>query len=250
MSERSELTAAFDAMLLTRAWPNRAAVDDFDAWQHRRHFPELVAVPGVGRAEYYRTIETDLPQVLQGSGNRIAVYWSDTIEDLLTFLTHPGLAMAVADGSRFFPSFNELDGDIYTGNIYRLDDGLDGTACAATDGADRVWLVERYEVLPAELEEFERWLETAHVDRLLAARRIVSLRVGRAVREDLPIPYYNSRGSHVVLTDLDGDPATVGRDEELLDALADAQRWDRRLGYVRREIAQLAFGKDAGTADG
>ena len=58
----------------------------------------------------------------------LAVYWSADLDDLLTFISDPGVAAAVEDGSQYFPHFNELDGDTYTGNIYVLGEPADGPA--------------------------------------------------------------------------------------------------------------------------
>jgi len=233
-------------MLLTRAWPQHDAVDEFDSWQEGRHFPELVGVPGVERAEYFRVVERDIAQVLQGSGNRIAVYWSVDLEPLMTFLTHPGLAVAVEDGSRFFPQFNELDGDRYTGNIYRLGSPARGSG-GDDDHPDHdsvVILVERYEVPADARDEFDQWVREVHVAGLLELGRRVCVRVGHAVRANLPIPYYNSPGSDLVLTTFGGSVRAIAHDPRLLARLGDAQRWDRRLVYVRRELAELGFDRD------
>ena len=181
-----------------------------------------------------------MPQVLQGSGNRIAVYWSADLDDLLTFISDPGVAAAVEDGSQYFPHFNELDGDTYTGNVYVLGDAADGPAAAGGDRA-RLLLVQRYEHDAERPDELRRWIDEVHVPRLLGVATVAAVRTGRAVRTDLPIPYYNSPGSDVVLALIESDAAAVAVDGHLLDALADAQAWDRRLQYVRRELAVLAF---------
>lgn len=240
MNARDQLGGSFGAVLFTRAWPNRDVVDDFDEWQRIHHLPDLVALPGVGRADYYRTVEHGVPQVLQGSGNRIATYWSAGLGELLTFISDPGVAAAVEDGSQFFPHFNELDNETYTGNIYVLGRTVDGPAAASGDQV-RLLFVQRYEHDPGRPDDLHRWIEEVHVPRLLGVSSVVAVRTGRAVRTDLSIPYYNSLGSDVVLTIVDGDVTAAAVDHDMLDALAEAQVWDRRLHYIRRELATLAF---------
>jgi hypothetical protein len=232
------------AVLFTRAWVKRDSVADFDSWQAARHIPEIVEIPGIERAAYYATIETGLPQVFLGTGNRDALYWGRGLSGLLDGLTSPSLADAVADGSRFFPAFNELDGDIYTGNIYLVDPPL------RDDEADPpAMLVERFEVTDDEAGAFERWLVDEHAPALRSLGATRSVRTGSAVRRDLPIPYYNSVGSHVVIVGLDDAPDS-GSCADLAERLAESQRWDLTLSYVRREVGRLQFARPEGRGHG
>lgn len=217
------------ALLLTRAWPHDDVAADFDLWQRRTHFPQLVGLPGARLAGYYHVVHhAQRPNAPRGL--RMALYWSDDVASLDQWLSDPGLADAVRDGSRFFPSFHELDGEPYSGNVYDLGSG---TGHAAHD-APALW-VERYEVPPEQADTFDRWLEAEHLPALRGAACVTGVRTGRAVRRDFSVPYYNSPGDRLVLgaVTLD-DPAAVSATlSELSRAPAPEVPYDRRELAVR-----------------
>ena len=149
------------AQLFTRAWPVTGVHEAFDRWQLEKHLPDLVQGPGILRAAYYRTVLEGLPEAYHGSGSCMARYTASTLDDLLTWLRSPVVPAAIEDGSRWFGSFNELDGSTYTGNVYREVAAL-GPDDPTDDEPDLVF-VERFEVPPDEAEEFDRWLLDRHM---------------------------------------------------------------------------------------
>ena len=224
--------SAWHPMSLTRAWPNAAAVDDFDRWQHERHLPDLMALRGAVAVGYYRIRMAGLPQAWQGTGNRMAVYSARDLDGLRAWVTDPGVAEAVADGSRFFPTFNELDGDVYTGNVYEV---TAATGDDAPEGAPVV--VERFEVDAHHVDRFDDWLTSEAIPSTAAAPGVLRVRAGRAIREDFPVPYYNSAGNRLLTYELaPDDPAATLAHPEHDARLAGSQAWDRRLAYVRRDV--------------
>ena len=220
---------ANQAVLITRAWPERSAVAEFDAWQVRKHLGDLAALPGVSKASYYATRETGIPQVLQGSGNRMAAYWAPDLAAIKRWMTDPGLDAAIQDGSQFFGSFNELDGDVYTGNVYQLGPKWPGDVDPKLSAT---LLVERFEVSGDLEADFDDWMIRKHLPALRTVGGVGWVQWGRAVR-GLPVVYYNSPGNRVAMAEFSS--ATIWNDE-LERVIADSTTWDRSLEYVRREV--------------
>src|SRR5438552_2564717 len=129
-------------MLLTRAHPFRELLDEFDSYERDRHVPELMQAPGAAFAQYFENVVDDLPQAYQGSGSRLALYISRTLEELFEWLRSAEFAEAVKDGGEtWFGRMNELDRDLYTGNVYEVRHVL-GTSEPPSDAA---LFVERFE---------------------------------------------------------------------------------------------------------
>src|SRR4051812_27090259 len=196
--------------------------------------PEALAAPTCRRAAHYHTVRDGLPAVWHGSGNVAANYYADDLDGIFAFLTSRELAEAVSDGVLWFDRFNELDGADYTGNIYELA----VTTGAREAPADAPFLAERFEVGAGELDEFDAWL-AAHAAALARADGVVRVRVFHAVREGSPLPYYYSPGNRAVFVDLTEVRGVLGA--QLLEAAAEAQAWDLRLPYVRRDVYECAF---------
>lgn len=236
-------------MLLTRAWPFRDLLDEFDAYQASRHLPELVSAPGASSATAYAHVTEDLPALLQGSGSRVANYVSTSLERLFQWLASEEFAAAVDDGGRqWFGRMNELDGDLYTGNIYRVAHVATG---AADVPADAALFVERFEAGAASAEAMDRWAIETHLPALAAAPGVLRVRWCHAVRGASPLPYYDSIGDRMAIVDLDPDrrlPAILAS-PTLLSAVVDSLRWDPTVTYARREVyrfqhAELASAKE------
>lgn len=217
------------AVLITRAWPKKEVVSEFDSWQLAKHLGDLVALAGVNNASYYATRIAAVPQVLQGTGNRMAAYWAPNLAAIKRWMTDPGLDEAIQDGSRFFGSFNELDGDVYTGNVYELGPRWPG------DGSPRLTatlLVQRFEVGEEVATTFDDWIIRKHLPALRTVGDVGWVQWGRAVR-GLPVAYYNSPGNRIVMAEF-LSPSIWSN--ELERVLTDSMSWDRSLAYVRREV--------------
>lgn len=220
------------AVLITRAWPKSEALASFDQWQISTHLPQLTALRGVTRASYHHTRTTGIPQAWQGSGVRMAAYWSAEVDDLMNWMTDPGLAAAITDGSQFFDRFNELDDSTYTGNAYELGAKWPGDLDPALTGA---LFIQRFEVHDSAKDRFDDWVIRQHLPSLRSIEGIGWVQWGKAIR-GLPVSYYNSPGNRVVFAEL-GDLEIPPSPGTPLDrALVDSLGWDRQLGYVRREI--------------
>lgn len=232
------------AQLFTRAWPVADVHEAFDRWQLEKHLPDLVQGPGILRAAYYRTVLEGLPEAYHGSGTCMARYTAATLDDLLAWLGSPVVPAAIEDGSRWFGSFNELDGSTYTGNVYSEDAALGPDDPA--DGEPDLVFVERFEVPPAEADEFDRWLLDHHAPRTAKQSGVARARVFYAERENIPIDYYLSPGNRMLEVDL----APTTGSEALLsngfrELLNDSLAWDLRLPYVKRDVYRLLGRADA-----
>ena len=234
------------AVLIARAWPQQHALAEFDHWQRTRHLVDLVGLPGVRRVSYYATRTSGIPQAWQGSGNRMAAYWAEDLDGLKRWMSDPGLAAAIEDGSQFFDSFNELDDSTYTGNVYQLGPRWPGDPEPSLEGC---LLMQRFEVGDDQQEEFDHWIIRRHLPSLRSIPGLQWAQWGKAVR-GLPVQYYNSPGNRVVLAEMD-QPEAPDLDTRHLDrAVADSLRWDRCLNYVRREVDErvASFDKAMGAS--
>jgi len=221
-------------VLHTRADVRREYLDAFDEWQQSKHMPEAIAAPTCHRAAHYHTVTEGLPAVWHGSGNVSANYYASDRQGIFDFLTSPELAEAVADGVLWFDRFNELDGFDYTGNIYEV------TATWGVDAPrDAAYLAARFEVEPHDLDEFDVWL-SEHAAALAHADGVLRVRTMLAIREGSPLPYYYSPGNRAVFAELAGVSEVL--DPRVLAAVADSQRWDLSLPYVRRDVYRCRFG--------
>ena len=234
------------AVLIARAWPQQPALAQFDHWQQTKHLVDLVGLPGVRRVSYYATRTSGVPQAWQGSGNRMAAYWSEDLDGLKRWMSDPGLAAAIEDGSQFFDSFNELDDSTYTGNVYRLGPRWPGDPEPSLEGC---LLVQRFEVGDRRQEEFDNWIIRKHLPALRSIPGIRWAQWGKAVR-GLPVQYYNSPGNRVVLAEMDQPEAPDLNTRPVDRVVADSLRWDRCLNYVRREVDECvaSFGKPMGVS--
>jgi hypothetical protein len=223
-------------VLFTRAWPKGEIVEGFDEWQRTKHIPELVLAPGVVSAAYYRLVTEDVPEALQSFGLRMAAYTGRDLPGLYAFVSSEETAAAVADGSGWFDRFNELDFAPYTGNVYTVD--CVARADGAHAGPELPLLVERFEVDPPSADVFDDWLRHEHVHQMAELPGAVRARTFSAVREGIPIPYYYSPGNRMLaveFADLAGLYRSLSGDA-LWAAIEDSMRWDRCLGYVKREL--------------
>jgi len=220
-------------VLHTRADVKRQHLDAFDEWQRTKHMPEAIAAPTCHRAAHYHTVTEGLPAAWQGSGNVSANYSTTDRQGIFDFLTSDELAEAVADGVLWFDRFNELDHADYTGNIYEV-------VASAGDAVtlDAPYFAERFEVTSEELAEFDGWL-AAHAAAVAQAEGVVRVRTMHAIREGSPLPYYYSPGNRAVFAELADVSAVLGG--QLIGALADSQRWDLRLPYVKRDVYECRF---------
>jgi hypothetical protein len=221
-------------MLLTRAHPKREIQDAFDDWQREKHLPDLMRAPGATMVVYARNVLDGLPEAYKGSGSCLAYYEAPTVEDLFAFLTSTEIAEAVADGSRWFGRFNDVDYETYTGNVYQVT-GVVNPAGGPPPETSPL-LVERWEAPDDDLDVFDEWLGEAHLPELGSAAGVRRARSFSAIREGIPIPYYYSPGNRALVAELDDDFRGLLLQPELLERLEESMRWERRLPYVKRDV--------------
>ena len=141
--------------------PSNHALAEFDHWQQTKHLVDLVGLPGVRRVSYYATRTSGIPQAWQGSGNRMAAYWAEDLDGLKRWMSDPGLAAAIEDGSQFFDSFNELDDSTYTGNVYQTRSPVAGRSGALSGGVSSDAAVRGGR--STQHEEFDTWIIRKHL---------------------------------------------------------------------------------------
>jgi hypothetical protein len=238
-------------MLLTRAWPFRELLDEFDSYERDRHFPDLMRAPGAAFAQYFEAVVDSLPQAYQGSGNRLAVYSSRTLDELFEWLRSSAFAEAIKDGGEtWFGRMNELDRDLYTGNVYEVRHVL-----AAGNGRprpDAALFVERFEIESADADGFDSWALQHHLEEIAGADGVIRVRYCGAIREGIPLPYYVSPGNRMVMVELASEKSLRSTllSDGLRTALADSLQWDVRLSYVRRDVYSFRFTARADPPEG
>ena len=193
--------------------------------------------PGVVSGAYFEQVTDGLPSAWRDCGTRLACYTGRALDDLVMFIGSDEVATAVSDGVGWFDRFNELDFEPYTGNLYVI--GSVQNRATVVPDAGCVLLVERFEVVPEHVAEFDRWLEASHATAIAAHPAVVRTRTGAAVREGLAIPYYYSLVNRVLLAEMLADAAGPGESLSsavLARALEESMRWDRLLPYVSRAV--------------
>lgn len=169
-------------------------------------------------------------------GTRLANYFCRDLDQLVAWLSSDAFAAAVQDGGQqWFGRMNELDGDLYTGNIYEVEN-LAETEIGAVDDILPL-LVERFEVGSWQ-DDFDRWMRADHMPSVAAAPGVVRVRFCRAVRERSPLPYYESVGDRMLIVELGnhGSLEDALLEPKLLDEMVRSLTWNSRLSYVRRDV--------------
>jgi len=224
------------ALLLTRATPLPEVAEAFDAWQFATHLPDLMRAPGAREVAYGVSEPARRPAALAGTAERLALYASDSASDMMTFVGSDVVAEAIADGSRWFGQFRDLDSEPYSGNVYVVDrawgDGLQSAAFL---------LVERLEIPDPLIDEFDAWVVECHLPALRDCGATSGVRVCSAQRSGIPVPYYYSRGNRAVLVAIElGDRhEDLTLAEDLRAALAASREWDLRIPYAEREVFEI-----------
>jgi hypothetical protein len=224
--------------LVARAWPNTTIEEAFDRWEIDKHIADLMTGPGTVMVAYFKTVLDGLPEAYKSSGICMAYYTARDIDGLYAWLRSDELAAAVEDGSQWFGNFNELDFETFTGNVY-VPLAVLNRAQRKPDEAAPLF-IERFEVTDAEAEEFDAWLHEVHLPAVGNHEGVLRARTFSAIREGIPIPYYYSPGSRMIAAELADDFRAALLSPELLAALEDSMRWDRRLSYVKRDVYRHA----------
>ncbi len=223
---------AWYPQLLTRAWPKEEIEAAFDAWQVVPHQRDLATGPGVVMCMYYKVVLDGVAQAYKGAGTSLAIYTARTVDGLFEWMNSAVLAAAVADGSQWFGKFNDVDGYVFTGNIYEVV-GVEGSPEVPADAA---LFIERFEVDEESCEAFDTWAR-AHTTALASCTGVFRSRFFHQSPRKSPVAYYQSVGNRMVASELDSSSLhDTLMSKDGLAILEDSMCWDRRLEYVRREV--------------
>jgi hypothetical protein len=220
---------------------------DVDAWMPK-HFDDSLEHPKVTSAANYRVVrdyrpvaEGGLPSVLNGHGNRFIVYVAEDMPGVADWLDSPMIRRAIEDGAEREGQYPALDGEPFTGNIYEIRQ-VRGAVGADFAGTGPI-LAERFEVPEHLIREFETWLDGPHLDaavELPGAIRVRTWSSNRGLPKRFPYIRYQSKGNRMIWTEFaEGTDLRAVLAEPMTHAyLEDSIRWDLRLSYVRREVAE------------
>lgn len=225
------------ALLLTRASPHADIAADFDAWQYATHLPDLMAAPASQSVFYGRADRDHLAdEGVSEHAGRVAIYAAADLDGLMTFVGSPEVDRAIADGSRWFGRFDSLDGEPYTGNVYRVQAAW-GSASTGTWLEDIPTLVvARLEVPPEALEEFDSSIHRDIAPGIARAPSAPHVRACTAHREGVPVPYYSSRGNRAVLVSATSPLPTLTIDDLIRSLRRVLDTWSATSNYATLEV--------------
>jgi len=232
--------ADWHPFVTARAWPNATINEAFEAWEPK-HVADLVRGPGVVTGAYFHAVTSGIPEAFLGSGTIMAFYTARDVEGLFAFLQSREFADAVAEGEQWFGNFHPTDFEDITGNIYVVDSVLRDPERPVTTGIPYTFW-QRFEVPDERLPEFGEWL-ASHAEALAGADGVTRTRTFSAVREGCPLPYYYSRGNRMVAVDAESLHEVLS--PPVVAAVADSQRWDLSLEYVKRDVYRHLYHHDS-----
>jgi hypothetical protein len=182
-------------LLLTRAWPAADRAESFDRWQYSKHIPELIQAPGITGAAYYRSMD-GVPPAFTVPGLRMAVYAAQSTQGLFQWMESPELAGALADGIQWFGAFHRLDGQDFTGNVYRRHSS---TVNRGQVGELHGIMVDRWEI-DAPAQAVTAALKERYLPALASLEGVESVTSFERSAEQPPIAFYRSVGRFMVWT--------------------------------------------------
>ena len=214
-----------------------------DAWMPK-HFDDSLAHEAVTSAHSYEALRdwNRLPALFNDHGNRFIVYVADDVEGLKAWVDGPELREAIQDGVDRESQYPPLDDEAFNGTIYAP---MEVRRPAGADVAGRGPIaLERFEVPEEQQPEFDEWLNGPHLDALDAWPGVVRVRTYRQLKAEVPnaFPFdrYIGKGNRMIWVELrEGADVRALLDEPgVRAAIADSQRWDLRVPYVRREVCE------------
>lgn len=161
-------------------------------------------------------------------------YSAPTFNGLSEWFHSDVLADAIEDGTRLFPHFQELDGGVFTGNVYVVRSVFRRETPPSV--GSNLW-TERFEVSNELLDEFLQWA-SAHSGSLLAVSGVQRTRNLVDERQNIPVAAYLSIGNVMIMADVEHhvDPMQLTKDARWSKALTESLAWDAVIPYVRREF--------------
>lgn len=216
-------------------------LEQFDTWEDGKHIPELVEAPGLWYCFYYATVTEGLSPGLVSAGNRMALYVGEDDTGLLRWLASKEWAEAVKDGSQFFDKFLPLEGMVFTGNLANQAAEIERPGARVT--RRRPALLERWEVRPERLAEFDAWATEQHLPRVVGLPGMVRGYYYHTDRERAP-GLYRAPGIRMALFELEDETAIRGTltSHEFLAALDAEDRWGDAVSFRTRDVYRFLSG--------
>ena len=218
-----------------------------DEWMPK-HFDDSLDADAVTSVASFRVLHNfdpvnGLPWLFNGHGNRFIVYVADSVEGLAEWVDGPFLRQAIEDGADREGAYPALDGEPrFAGNFYLCSRvikplGVDfvGPTCL---------FIERFDVGSGDDKEFTTWLEGAHADAVANVPGVLRVRTYRQnldVPKRFPFDRYSGKGNRMLMAELpvDCDLVDFVKRADVRSLLVDSVRWDLKLPYVRREVANF-----------
>ena len=225
-----------------------------DEWMPK-HFDDSLAHRAVTSAANFAVVRDweGLPALFNQHGNRFIVYVADGFDGVKEWLDSPQIREAIDDGVDRESQYPRLDDEAFNGVIYEV---AEVRHPVGADFAGRgPIVVERFDVPPHLTSEFDAWLNGPHLDAVESWPGLVRVRTWRQNKEDVPhrFPYdrYVGKGNRMIWADLEegSDVRRLFEHEGVRNGLVDSQRWDLRLGYVRREACEHLLTRYPGDAE-
>ena len=232
-------------MLCRVEFPQHMAAD-VDGWMPK-HFDDSLDDKSVTSAASFSVLHNfdpvnGLPWLFNGHGNRFIVYFVNEIGDLISWIDGSSARNAIKDGADREGAYPALDGEPFNGNIYLC------SRVIKPLGVDFVGptslFIERFDVGSGDDKEFTTWLEGAHAEAVANVPGVLRVRTYRQnldVPKRFPFDRYSGKGNRMLMAELpvDCDLVDFVKRADVRSLLVDSVRWDLKLPYVRREVANF-----------
>ena len=214
-----------------------------DAWMPK-HFDDSLAHEAVTSAHSYEALRDwkRLPALFNDHGNRFIVYVADDVEGLKAWVDGPELREAIQDGVDRESQYPPLDDEAFNGTIYApMEVRRPAGADVAGARPDRPRALRGPGGAAAGVRRVAQRPAPRRAGRLAGRLRVRTYRQLKAeVPDAFPFDRYIGKGNRMVWVELrEGADVRALLDEPgVRAAIADSQRWDLRVPYVRREVCE------------
>ena len=231
-----DIDSAWHTMVFTRAWPKREFIDEYDKWEEEKHLPEPIEGAGAVLGLLGKAVVEGLPEAYIATANRLGYYTARNLEGMMRWLNSKELTEAIGDGIQNFDRFNDVDFQVFTGNVYEVTEVISPEPEQLPETLPI--FAERFEVSDGEADDFDAWMHAIHLPDLIGLPGVRRVRSFTAVRENIPVVYYHSPGNRMMLLELSSpdEYRTTLRSSPMMAILEDSMRWDRQLSYVKRDV--------------
>jgi hypothetical protein len=216
--------------------------EGFDGWMPK-HFDDSLRHPGCLAAANYVVVHEwqGVPAAFQSECTRFISYVADGVDGLKAWIESPELRAAIEDGAEGEQRFSSLDDERFNGT-FMAPAVVAGATGVEFSGTGPI-LVERFEVDDAATHEFDTWLDGPHFTATASWPGVLRRRTWRTVPgipQVWPFTRYQGKGNRMLMVEfVEGtDIRAAASSTDTRDWLLDSLRWDARLPYVRRELAE------------